>query len=170
MTLAYLFWHQSQPGVAASAYELALLRFHAMLDVHSAAFRVDPLPFDAPDGGAGYEDWYLIDDWAQLGALNQLAVDVRHRIAHDAAAGLMSRGWGSVYALLRGVAEPPRQLRWTERPAGRPSAALLRDVGGVTVWQRQLALGPAPELCIGEPGGGWRELLEGHGDGVAESL
>ena len=38
----------------------------------------------APTARAGYEDWYLLDDFAALGVLNEAAVGRGHRTAHDA--------------------------------------------------------------------------------------
>jgi hypothetical protein len=138
--LAYVFWHRPRPDVDRAVYEDALARFHDSLENVSAAFRLDELPFG--DRGPGYEDWYLADDWAALGELNARAVDARHRPAHDVPAGLSAHGWGGVYALARGPAEPPALARWEHRaPAGE---------GGGGLWQRQMVLGPAPEFCLVE--------------------
>ncbi len=70
--LAYVFWHRPAAAADASAYEDAQRTFHAALDVPSSSFRIDRLPFAEEDG---YEDWYLVDDWATLGKLNESAVD-----------------------------------------------------------------------------------------------
>ena len=136
--LAYVFWHRPRPDVDRERYEDAMRAFHASLDNPSATFRLDALPFG--DGRDGYEDWYLVADWAALGALNAAAVDGRHRPHHDAAAGLARSGWGGVYALVRGVAaEPPAGARWQHDRPNDPHA---------TAWQRQMVLGPAPEYCV----------------------
>ena len=140
--LAYVFWHRPRPGADRDEYEDALARFHSSLDNPSASFRLDALPFG--DGEPGYEDWYLVDDWAALGELNVAAVDAAHRPRHDAAAELAAHGWGGVYALLRGPAEPPATARWRHRAPDEPELA---------VWQRQMVLGPAPEYCVSEPRG-----------------
>ena len=102
MTLAYVFWHRPRDDVDRGGYEDAMRAFHATLDLPSATFRLDALPFDDRDG---YEDWYLVEDWARLGALNDAAVDSTHRPAHDVPAHAVAEGWGGVYRLLHGEPE-----------------------------------------------------------------
>jgi hypothetical protein len=143
--LAYVFWHRPRAGVGADEYEAALRGFHESLrPLRSASFRVAELPFDA--AGGGYEDWYLVDDWAALGELNAVAVDSGHRTPHDAAAARSAEGWGGVYALVRGEPEPPAAVRWLDRAPAAPQP------GAATLWQRQMVLGPAPEFCVGDGG------------------
>jgi hypothetical protein len=145
--LAYLFWHRPREDVERDRYEEALRRFHDSLANPSAAFRLDRLPFaDA----AGYEDWYLVDGWAELGELNATAVDATHGGYHDAAAELVAEGWGGVYALVRGEAEPPATARWQWKPPD--------DAAGA-VWRRQMVLGPAPEFCVAGGDAGGRTLI-----------
>jgi hypothetical protein len=143
--LAYVFWHRPREDVDRDRYEDALRRFHASLENTSATFRLDQLPF--AEGVGGYEDWYLVDDWAALGELNAAAVDATHRGGHDAAAELVAEGWGGVYALVRGPAEPPATALWRPKPPSDPE---------VTLWQRQMVLGPAPEYCVGDGAAGGR--------------
>lgn len=151
--LAYVFWHRPAPAVEPEEYEQAQRRFHAEIGVPSACFGLAELPFKPGGDGGGYEDWYLVEDWAALGELNEAAVDGQRRPSHDRAAGLVGRGWAGVYRLLRGAPRPPEEARWLEKPVGVPVPDL---VGGASaeaaVWQRQMVLGPAPELCVGEPG------------------
>jgi hypothetical protein len=145
--LAYVFWHRPHRDVEAGEYEEAQRQFHRRLEVPSACFRLEELPFKAV---GGYEDWYLIDDWARLGELNAAAVDARHRGDHDRAAALVSAGWGAVYAHARGEVEIPSEADWRDKPRGEPVEAVLTDVpAGTPVWRRQLVLGPAPEICVG---------------------
>ena len=132
--LAYVFWHRPAEDVARDAYEELLRAFHATLDAPSACFRLDALPWKHVDG---YEDWYLVSDWAALGALNEEALAPARRAEHDAAAHASAHGWGGVYRLLAGPARPPAAVRWT--PASGEADA---------VWQRQMVLGPAPEFCL----------------------
>lgn len=148
--LAYLFWHRPRPGVEREEYEEAQRQFHALLEVESACFRLERLPFEE---GGGYEDWYLVEGWAALGELNRAAVDPRRRGGHDRAAALVGDGWGGVYACVRGPASIPTEARWLHKPRGKSIDDLLADVeADAPVWQRQMVLGPAPELCIGSDG------------------
>jgi hypothetical protein len=182
--LAYLSWHRAAAGVEQPAYEQALERFHRSLAHRppssfrgSAAFRVAELPWlaanpgEAGGGGqasrpragegvrserAGYEDWYLLDDWAAVGVLEEAAVSRGHFTAHDRVAGLAGTATGSVYRLIEGCArlDGASIAVWVSRAPGHehPSlAALLGDgmepeLGGL--WRRCLGLGPAPEFCL----------------------
>jgi hypothetical protein len=159
--LAYVFWHRRRAGVAVEEYEAALRAFHSSLTgVRSASFRVDALPFAA---GEGYEDWYLVSDWAALGELNSRAVDERHRAPHDSAASRAGAGWGGVYGLVRGEAEPPEWARWVDKPPGTPYEAFIESLAprAAAVWQRQMVLGPAPEFCVAAAGEIRRERIAG---------
>jgi hypothetical protein len=153
--LAYVFWHRPHRGADASEYEEAQRRFHERLEVPSACFRLEELPFVSGAAGAepaagGYEDWYLVAGWAELGELNAAAVDARHRGDHDRAAAMAAAGWGAVYAQVRGEEAIPTAASWRDKLRGEPLDTLLADIPGETpVWQRQLVLGPAPEFCIG---------------------
>jgi hypothetical protein len=144
--LAYVFWHRPRSDVEPDAYEDAQRSFHERIGVPSACFRLDRLPFE---GRSGYEDWYLVEDWAQLGELNAAAVDATHRPSHDAAAALTGAGWGGIYGLLRGAAEIPAGARWIDKPLGEPTDEFLAGLDAPLVWRRQLVLGPAAELCLG---------------------
>ncbi len=146
--LAYVFWHQPKAGVDRDAYEAAQRAFHEKIDAPSGCFRLAALPFDR---GSGYEDWYLVEGWAELGALNDAATDPARRDGHDRAAELAADGWGAVYALARGTAEIPAGAIWHEKERGRPTADLTDSLPTGTVWRRQLVLGPAPEFCIATP-------------------
>jgi hypothetical protein len=167
--LAYLSWHRAAPQVEQDAYEQALERFHRSLAHRppsgfrgSAAFRLGELPWraaqewDSADGGAAYEDWYLLDDWGAVGVLEEAAVSRGHLTAHHKVASLAGVATGSLYRLLEG---PPRLCGtgaavWVTRAPGHenPSlSALLGDGmdpadGGL--WRRCLGLGPAPEYCL----------------------
>jgi hypothetical protein len=146
--LAYLFWHQAAPDATRDEYERRLIEFHAGLErsgIASAAFRLERLPF-AED--PGYEDWYLVEDWAALGALGQRATEGSQGGLHDALAGLAGEGWGGVYALARGKAQVPERVRWADKPRGESYESFLEHEPADAIWQRQLVLGPAPELCL----------------------
>jgi hypothetical protein len=144
--LAYLLWHRPRVDVGRDAYEESLRRFHASIGVRSASFRIRELPFSKVDG---YEDWYLVDDWAALGRLNTDAIDQRRRGTHDLAAGLTAEGWGGVYSLVGGAPQIPLGTLWLSKPSGVSYPVFLGGLGSpASVWQRQLVLGPAPEFCV----------------------
>ncbi len=183
--LAYVFWHRPREGTAVDAYEDAQLAFHRSLARSrpvgmrcSASFKLDEVPWalhradtEALDWGQpGYEDWYLLDDFAALGVLGEAAVGRGHRSTHDEAARRFGGGAGGVYALVEGcrseTGEPETPLGeanvaiWVARPAGAPrrnrvGAAELGELLGdgmdprhASLWRRQLVLGPASEFCL----------------------
>jgi hypothetical protein len=156
--LAYLFWHSPSPSADVSEYEHRLAAFHDRLRAdppdgftESVAFRVD-----VPWIGAGYEDWYLVSDWAALGVLNAAAVDAGHRPDHDAVAGDAAKGAGGVYALRTGglALRDAGAADWSSKPLGEPypdwedGLVRGREPGDFVLWQRQMVLGPAPEYCL----------------------
>jgi hypothetical protein len=172
--LAYLFWHRPLDSSDAAAYEQAQVVFHRSLHRTppvglwgTAAFRVSGPPWLAPgDGERGYEDWYLVEDYAALGVLNGAAVGRGHRTAHDAAARLLGAGAGGLYALVEGDRPQPGRppgcesigeashAVWVARPPGSRSRMLGELLGDgmdarhASLWRRQLVLGPAPEYCL----------------------
>jgi hypothetical protein len=154
--LAYVFWHRPQEDVDRDAYEAAQRDFHRTLDVSSACFRLDRLPFSE---GPGYEDWYLVGDWAGLGRLNEAAVGPARRPGHDRAADLASSGWGAVYRLQRGAVEIPAGTEWRDKPRGEPAATFLDRLEVAAAWRRELVLGPGPEFCLATAAGGGREQI-----------
>jgi hypothetical protein len=166
--LAYLSWHRPAVGADLSAYERALAQFHHSL-AHmppsgfrgSATFRTQELPWPLPeqdpgqDGWAGYEDWYLLDDWAAVGVLEEAAMSPGHVSAHEKVASLSGPVTGAVYRLLEGHPDllETRVAVWvvpSPEHADPSFAALLGDgmdpAGGL--WRRSLGLGPAPEFCL----------------------
>jgi hypothetical protein len=142
--LAYLFWHCPRLGVDRDAYEDAQRAFHQALQIDSACFHLATLPFDAGDG---YEDWYLVDGWEALGELNATAVDAGRRGSHDQAASLAGKGWGAVYALLRGDPVVPGGTEWLDKPRNETTEQFSASLPHDALWRRQLVLGPAPEFC-----------------------
>jgi hypothetical protein len=177
--LAYVFWHRPRADAPIDAYEETQLAFHRSLARArpvgmrcSAAFKLDEVPWtvhradtEALDSGRpGYEDWYLLEDFAALGVLNEAAVGRGHRSTHDEAARRYGGGAGGLYALLEGgrsdsggLATPLAQANvaiWVARPAGAPQRQLGELLGDgmdpahASLWRRQLVLGPAPEFCL----------------------
>jgi len=166
--LAYLSWHRPASAAQRDAYEQALKRFHTSLAHQppsgfrgSAVFRAEQLPWLAGenDGGAGYEDWYLVEDWAALGVLEEAAVARGHASAHEHVASLAGEAAGAVYRLIEGHADlhEARVAAWVApaRGLGRPSLEALlgdgMDPNTGALWRRCLGLGPAPEYCLLAP-------------------
>jgi hypothetical protein len=160
MPLAYAFWHRPHPDVAAETYERDLQTFHERLAAvpipgfrASRTLRVPDLPW-LP--GGGYEDWYVIDDFAALGTLATAAVDAPRAASHEALARSVRDGAGGVYALRAGTTFPPASwCGWFSKQDGVSYPELISGLqeqvhrGDVlAVWQRQLVLGPAPEFRI----------------------
>jgi hypothetical protein len=170
--LAYVFWHRPLHSDRREAYEQSLIAFHRSLAHRlpvgtraSATFRVDepPLP-SAPAGedALAYEDWYLVEDFAALGVLNEAAVGRGHRTSHDDVARRFGFGAGGLYALIEGepcassLGEAALAV-WISRPPGSTRRALGELLGDgidpahASLWRRQLVLGPAPEFCLLAP-------------------
>jgi hypothetical protein len=166
--LAYVFWHRPRPGTPSDDYEHALLGFHRSLARTppvglrcSAAFRATEIPW-LPGPERGYEDWYVVDDFAALGVLNEAAVGRGHRSAHDRAAHYTGDAAGGLYRLLEGDTaiawdEGERcDAIWVAPAAGsgereRGLGELLGDgmnPASASLWRRLLVLGPAPEYCL----------------------
>ena len=171
--LAYLFWHRPRESEDAAAYESAVRAFHGSLArstpagmIASAVYRAAELPWDSRGAALrapAYEDWYLLEDFAALGVLNEAAVGRGHRSSHDEVAQRSGAGAGGLYALLEG--EPcARALGeatlavWVTRPPERGAeqrggelAELMGDgmePRSASLWRRLLVLGPAPEFCV----------------------
>ncbi|MBA3807093.1 MAG: hypothetical protein H0X28_01665 [Solirubrobacterales bacterium] len=170
--LAYIFWHSPREPRASEEYEQALIAFHRSLARSapvgmsaSAVFRGGALPWLAPGtreqarAAASYEDWYLLEDFAALGVLNEAAVGRGHVTRHDAAARGYGTGAGALYGLIEG--EPcaasfgeATLAVWVTRPPGSPGRGLGELLGDgmqpahASLWRRHLVLGPAPEFCM----------------------
>src|SRR5260370_31840546 len=105
--LAYVFWHNPATGVVPSIYEESLTAFHRALGAHappgfrgSAAFVFRCAPWFSAE--SGYLDWYKVDDFASLGALNDAAVAGARKDPHDKVAQLAGAGLGGLYRLVAG--------------------------------------------------------------------
>ena len=151
--LAYLFWHWAAPGAEAARYADAIAAFHRALAAApppgfrgSRSFALEEAPWgERPNL---LEDWYLVDDFSALGALNEAAVSGVRREPHDAAARLAAGGAGGVYLRLSEAPSPIEQASWFAKPAGMSYADLLARLPPGEAWQRQMVLGPAPEFCL----------------------
>jgi hypothetical protein len=159
--LVYLFWHTLR-GADTDRYERALVTFHDALAaapptgfVRSWTVQVDAPPW-LPDGPAHYLDWYMVDDFAGLGTLNEAAVTGTRQGPHEAAAALARAGTAGVAALIAGAADAPggsgHRLLMVDKPAGerydgfRPTLAAAS--AGAPCWMRQMTLGPGPEFIV----------------------
>lgn len=164
--LAYVFWHWKKPDIPVEEYESRQRAFHialaaepppSFLGSFSLALPGAPWAFD---GGETYEDWYLIEDFAALGALNEAAVSGGRTAPHDRAATVAAGGSGGVYELRLGsVSVSPKYAHWFHKPDGMKYQEIFAELIAVVdqvqagLWRRQMVLGPAPEFCLhaGEP-------------------
>ena len=161
--LAYVFWHVAAPGLGAADYEARLAGFHAALRADAppglgltATVGLDAIPWLG--GEPGYEDWYLVEDFAALGALNVAAVSGSRKAPHDAAAAAAHSGVAGLMGHVAGplLPERPRWAAWLSKPDGMAydafHAALWEALGNdASAWQRQMTLGPATEYCVLAP-------------------
>jgi hypothetical protein len=158
--LAYVFWHWPPASADASHYEADLVAFHSSLAcappagfLRSATFQVAGAPW-LPEQQDCYEDWYLIRDCAAVGTLNTNAVAAAHTKTHDRVARQAESGAGGLYALRAGDGIPGgTAATWFAKPAGWSYADLESALEacldrGLTLWQRQMLLSPAPEFCL----------------------
>ncbi len=159
--LAYVFWHWPRPEAGAPAYEQRLGRFHKALAndapdgfISSTPFRISGAPWiPVPQA---YEDWYLVTDFDALGNLNEGAVAGARAAPHDEVAGEAAGGTGGLYQSIAGQGRlaPVRAAAWLSKPSGVrypeffAALAKIASQPDITLWQRQLTLGPAPEFCL----------------------
>lgn len=159
---AYVFWHRARPGVPLTEYEQRLRAFHDGLRVQAPAgllrsytFALSDAPWIVGDGPA-YEDWYEITSSTALDVLNDVAVSAPMRPFHDPVAHLAAAGTGGVMRLLRDADEADGvTATWCSKPDGQSyasfRAALAKLSPEWSVWQRQMALGPAREFLVSGP-------------------
>src|SRR5918998_5767205 len=161
--LAYVFWHVPRPGIPPAEYEPRLAAFHAALRAgavpgvgRTATLALPAVPW--LEGAAGYEDWYLVEDFAALGALNAAAVSGSRKAPHDAAAAAAHTGVAGLMGHVAGplLPERPAWAAWLSKPSGMGydafHAALWEALGNDgSAWQRQMTLGPATEYCVLAP-------------------
>jgi hypothetical protein len=140
MTLAYVFWHWP---AQRDGYEERMQAFHDALGrADTQTFRLERAPWDGSDE-APYEDWYPVPDWTGVGELNHVAVHGEAKAPHDVVAAMSRKGAGGIYRRIHGD-RPLSEVAfaaWTSEPPAIDSPS-------VTIWQRQLVLGPAPEYAV----------------------
>lgn len=159
--LAYVFWHWKRPEVASEEYEIKQRAFHTALSsappsgfLQSFCAALTGAPW-AHGGGEAYEDWYLLDNFAALGELNEAAVAGRRAGPHDAAAAIAAGGAGGLYSLRLGsISAFPRYVHWFSKPNDVKYQELFAQLAPIVeqargrLWMRQLVLGPAREFCL----------------------
>ena len=157
---AYLFWHRPFAELAQAAYETALTDFHRELVKRScpgfrgsATYRISETPW--LDGRPGYEDWNFVESSAALDPLNRMAVAPDMWEVHAGISSKTDVGHGGIYYHLLGEADPRPLTRtaWLKRPRGiryeAPLQALAEQPAGpVSVWRKQMVLGPGFEFAL----------------------
>ncbi|MGD0638273.1 MAG: hypothetical protein ABSA72_09590 [Nitrososphaerales archaeon] len=172
-SLAYVFWHWPRPEVPADAYEAKIRSFLGSLNsakpsgfIEGSSFRVDGLPW-GPQGRSLYEDWYVVENFTALEALNEAAIGGGSRDPHDSIAKDYMKGAGAIFKTISGSLKlrDSRYVTWIEKPIGPSYRAyydeLAKAVGDrrTDLWRRQMVLGPSPQFCVHS-----EELLEVQGD------
>jgi len=158
--LAYLFWHWRYPHVDKASYQQHLFDFHDALRTqkphgfqYSTVFQVEHAPWIDTEGEV-YEDWYMVNNFAALEALNEGAASGSCREPHNRVASQAAGGAGGLYQLRAG--EPglatARVALWFAKPSGMSYEVLYAalqpgvEQAAGSLWQRQMVLGPAPEF------------------------
>ncbi len=159
--LAYAFWHWPRPDVVVATYESRQCAFQEALEAHppegffgATTMRLSGAPW-AAQGGAAYEDWYLVRDMAALERLNEAAVTGARKEPHDTVAKLAAGGTAGLYGLRAGAPlDAPGFASWFGKPAGMSYPVLFEALAPVlarapaALWMRQMVLGPTPEFCL----------------------
>lgn len=157
---AYVFWHRPFADIDKGAYESALTAFHRDLvkrtcnGFHgSATYRISETPW--LDGIPGYEDWSFVTSSASFDPLNKMAVAPDMWDVHADISSKTDIGHGGVYYHIFGDADPKALTRtaWLKRPRGIRYEASIKKIadqvmGPVSVWRKQMVLGPAFEFAL----------------------
>lgn len=157
--LAYVYVHRPALGVGFDQYTSRLTEFHHALAVAPPSGFVKSWVWHLGAGplGEAFEDWYLLEDWAALGALNHAAITGRRKVPHDQVAPLAGSGAGAVYQLVYGAPTMAAKYRVrVAKPIGlryetfQPSLEQVAGADGA-LWKRQMVLGPDLEFLVDTP-------------------
>jgi hypothetical protein len=157
---AYVFWHRPFTNIGQVAYETALIAFHGDLVKRtcdgfqgSATYRISDTPW--LDGLPGYEDWIFVESSAAFDPLNRMAVAPDMWDVHAGISSKTDVGHGGVYYHILGDADPKAMTRtaWLKRPRGIRYEGPLKEItdqvtGPVSVWRKQMVLGPGFEFAL----------------------
>jgi hypothetical protein len=162
--LAYVFWHWPGPGVAPESYVDHLAKFHDVLASNkpsgfqrSTVFRIRDAKWLDTNGEA-FEDWYVLDDSAALDRLSDAAVSGACEEPHNLVAREAAGGVAGLYRVQIAGLEPLTESRfalWLAKPPGVSYQdfydAFQPISPRVSLWQRQMTLGPTTEFCFHSP-------------------
>lgn len=159
--LAYVLWRHPRAGSSTRmVYEASLFAFHERLrNAGISGFRSSSTSIVPKVPWVGeidcHEEWYVLDGWETLGALSEAAVSGEQKAAYDLVTHSSSIHAATLYRLRRGTcnvespvavwfSKPEKMALWVMEELLAPYLDLPKS----GLWQRQLALGPAPEFCF----------------------
>ncbi len=163
--LAYTFWHWKAPEVSRELYEKALIEFQKALAAAapdgfqgSMVARITGAPWTGTATEA-YEESYLMNGSCAMDILEVAAVSAQCKAAHDQAARMAAGGCAGLYRLRLGTENifQTRMAAWFAKPKGTTYDELYRviiqsvDSSKVSLFGRQMVLGPTPEFCLLTP-------------------
>ena len=155
--LAYVFWHWPQATIDREAYVEHLLDFQRTLAANkppgfreSMVYRIRGANWLNTDAEV-YEEWYLLDDSGAMDRLNDAAVSGACEEPHNRVAREAADGTGGLYRLRAGDLGEARFATWLSKPSGvsyKEFYESLLPIAGITLWGRQMTLGPTTEFCV----------------------